>query len=388
MRRLAFRIGLLVLPVTVAAWAGCSSTEDTPEPGLDAGAEGAPDVTISPPADAATDAGAARDCAADLDADGLPHHLDCTGLYADFASKTLATGNAPYKPGVEFWSDGADKSRFLHLPTGTKLDISSFDDWKFPAGTKAWKEFKLEGKRIETRLYWKIDATAWRHVVYRWNADETDAVRLDTGEKIAQAGKPPYEIPATGTCIACHAGRAEPLLGVEPVSLGLSTSTGVTLASLAADGRFSQAPPATQLTLPDDGTAKAAAALGWLHANCGACHNPSTNAGAFYTGLHFLIRASDVIPDGGGAPDAKTLDGYKTAYCVSSSRVDPDGGAYKRIRGGSPSESIVSILAGSRAPDGGEPSAATQMPPLVTHAVDTAGKALLDDWIAALPPCP
>ena len=96
----------------------------------------------------------------------LPDSLADTGLYSNFAQKTLADGVRPYTPGLTFWSDGAQKSRFLYLPPGTKIDTSNMDEWVFPIGTKVWKEFVVDSKRVETRLFWKVSATEWLATTY------------------------------------------------------------------------------------------------------------------------------------------------------------------------------------------------------------------------------
>ena len=385
MQKAFFRGAFLVVPLATAAWAGCTDETGGDQPRGDAGLEAAPAPDVFVPVDAPFDAAPPkRDCAADKQADGVQMHLDCTGLYSDAASKTVATENVAYAPAVSFWSDGAEKSRFLFLPAGAKIDITNFDEWIFPDGTKLWKEFRLAGKRIETRLYFKAQGS-WRHTVYRWNDAETDAVRKDNGEKVALTGKPPYEVPNTGQCDACHMGRKEPVLGVEAVQLGLPGATGVTLATLAASGRFNIAPPVTTITLPEDTTNKARPALSWLHANCGQCHNNSDNAGAQFTQLFFLLRPSQILSDA-GTPTVADLDPYKTAVNVMSSRANVDAGTnYVRIVPGDPSSSLASILSGRRVPIGQDPNVAIQMPPLVTRQVDVAGHALLDAWISALP---
>ncbi len=84
-----------------------------------------------------------------------PDRLSQTGLYADLASRTLAPGILSYVPRYELWSDGAQKKRYLHLPAGGRIDTSAADDWRFPVGTKVWKEFDVGGKVVETRLLWK-----------------------------------------------------------------------------------------------------------------------------------------------------------------------------------------------------------------------------------------
>lgn len=390
MHKVFLRLGTMgvvfTLPLSAAIWSGCSSSDDpatTPTP--DAAPEAAPDAYVAP-VDAAVEAAApGRDCAADLQADGLQQHLDCTGLYSSFTTKTVAADNKPYTPGVTFWSDGAEKSRFLYLPPGTKIDIANFDEWKFPNGTKVWKEFRLDGKRIETRLFQKAK-DAWQHTTYRWNDAETDAVRKDGGEKVPIAGKSVmYEVPNTGQCDGCHMGKTDSLLGVEAIGLGLPTAQGVTLASLAADGRFSVAPPMTTITIPDDGSGTSAPALGWLHANCGACHNSGSGA-AMFTGQWLQLRPSQLYPEAGVAT-VQDLDTWKTAVNINSSRTDVDAGVpYKRIVGGDAAHSLMSILSGRRAVSPEEPNPIIQMPPLVTRQVDVAGHALLDAWIAVIPP--
>ncbi len=87
---------------------------------------------LGPGADAGTDA--TSDCAAG--AAGQPTELRCTGLYADWNTKTLAPGVRPYDPGLHLWSDGADKARWIYLPPGTQIDTSNMDQWTFPKGTK------------------------------------------------------------------------------------------------------------------------------------------------------------------------------------------------------------------------------------------------------------
>ena len=388
MRNVLLRSAFFVLPLMGAAWAAGCSSDDPPGASPEAGVDSRSLVdTTAPPADAADAADAApkRDCTADQLADGLWKHLECAGLYSDIAAKTISKDAKAYTPGVEFWSDGAVKSRYLYLPPGAKIDITDFDEWKFPVGTRVWKEFVVDGKRIETRLYVKAKADDWRHTSYRWNDAETDAVRKDEGEKITRAGGSLYEMPNTSQCDACHTGKADQLLGVEAVSLGLVTAKGVTLATLAAEGRFSAPPPVTTITIPNDQGGTAAPALGWLHANCGSCHGKDGISG---TDLVWRLRAAQLVHDGGPAT-VQALDPWITAVNKASQRPDFDAGAgafYLRIAGGSPSTSLTSILSGRRVPDTVEPSSNDQMPPLVTRRLDVAGHKLLDDWILQIPP--
>jgi hypothetical protein len=375
-------LGLLLAVGPVVA-IGCSEdAETTVPPTVDSGS----DVQTTPvDAGSTVDARPARDCVADRSADGLATHLECAGLYEDFASKRVGAATRPFTPGFSFWSDGAEKQRFVYLPPGSKIDVSNFDEWSFPKGTRFWKEFTVGGKRIETRLFEKL-AEGWKRTSYRWNDGETDATRTEAGELLSLPGRTPYEVPKGEHCDYCHAGRVEPVLGFQALSLGVATASGVTLSVLQAEGWLSTTPPATTLMIPNDDTTLAAPAIGWLHANCGHCHNSNPNAGAAGASLRMLVRPSQLLPDS-GVTSARGLDVWSTGVCKPSERDAPSGGKYLYIAGGSASTSLAAILLGSRA-DAGTETIISQMPPIVTHAVDVAGKKLVDDWIAALPTCP
>src|SRR5436305_4822918 len=83
-----------------------------------------------------------------------PRLLSATGLYAD-ASLKIDARNRPYSPQYPLWSDGAGKSRWMYLPPGVQIDGTDIDSWVFPVGTKLWKEFAFDGRRVETRFLWR-----------------------------------------------------------------------------------------------------------------------------------------------------------------------------------------------------------------------------------------
>jgi hypothetical protein len=381
-RDLALISAIAIVALDVAAACSDSSTAAlASDAGVPAESGAGPLPEAAPPAEAA----APLDCATDRGPDGLATHLSCADLYADITTKTVAADTRPFTPALEFWSDGAVKQRYVRLPSGSTIDISNFDDWRFPVGTRLWKEFKVEGTLVETRLFAKTDG-GWKHTAYRWNAQATDAVRQDTGERIDLPGRTPYEVPNSDQCDFCHAGRVEPVLGFQALGLGLAAAKGVTLATLASEGALAPAPPTTTLAIPDDATKLAVPALGWLHANCGHCHNDNPKAGAYGASLKMLIRPSELVGDG-GVTSADGLAAYRTGYCKPSERDAPAGGYYLYISGGSVNDSVAALLLGSRATPGQE-SILTQMPPILTHVVDTVGQKHVDDWITALPPCP
>jgi hypothetical protein len=313
---------------------------------------------------------------------GVPDDLACTGLYSDWASKTVAANVLPYTPGLVFWSDGAQKQRWIYLPPGTQIDTTDMDDWVFPIGTKIWKSFTLNNALIETRLIWKQPDMTWDYAVYRWSADGTSATQITGGEKNVNGTT--YEIPATSACTQCHGGRADVVLGIDLLGIGVPAAEGVTLASLADAGRFTTPPPATTVVIPDDSTQKAAAALGWLHVNCGvSCHNGEPNAVAFETHLYTKLLAAQLYPHGtadAGLGTVADLDPYTSEVGVPAS-LTPGGVQYLRIAPGDATHSLTVLTSITRGGDGGIP----QMPTLVSHIPDDAGVTELEAWINALP---
>jgi len=175
------------------------------------------------------------------------------------------------------------------------------------------------------------------------------------------------------------------------VSLGLPGATGVTLMKLIDDKKLTVDPALKQLAYPAPSAAaggdKAAPALGWLHANCGPCHNDNATASAFQTVARFQLKATELLPVDGGPVTTEQLTSYKSLLCKNSFRDETAGVPFKYIRSGEPTRSLISILSGRRNAPGQGPN--EQMPPLATHIVDANGHKLLDDWITALtPPCP
>jgi hypothetical protein len=297
--------------------------------------------------------------------DTAPTDIACTGLYGDAALTTLGSGVREFAPSTPLWSDGASKKRWLLLPDG-QIDTSNPDAWVFPVGTKAWKDFAVAGKRIETRFFWKVSDTKWVRATYVWSDDESHATRVDKG--VPNARGTGFDVPDTEACDRCHEGRKERLLGVDAIGLGAAGATGVTLASLAAEGRLTTTPPATPLTF---GTATSAPALAWLHVNCGAaCHNENENATANATGLRLKLRVD-------AAWNVSASEVAQTTLGVGAKM--PSFAGEVRIVPGRSDESLLIRLAGTR----GDPQA--QMPPVGSSQVDDTGMAALRAWIDAMP---
>ena len=381
-----FIVILLASGAALHAGCGTKGNDASPDGGDDAASPSADGGRE--PVDAGMVPGGPVDCKTDLDKDGLYKHLKCAPLYTDIAQKTVTPAALPYTPGLPFWSDGAEKQRWLMLPDNTQIDTTDIDTWIWPVGTSAWKEFKLDGKRIETRVY-KKRANDWTFATYQWAADESDAVKITGGAQLSRgAGQEPYVIPSLNDCAMCHDGQKDKLLGLEAVNLASLGAVGLTLGALVAMNKLTKNPTQTAITFPEDATGKAAAALGWLHVNCGVCHNEHAAAGG-QSHLYLLTKPSLLfVGDGGAAPAVSSLPAWTTTVDQQSDIALPSDagpGNYVRIKRGSPAASLISVLAHARVPADGTPSDKTQMPPLVSRIVDPVGLQKLDDWITALP---
>lgn len=189
----------------------------------------------------------------------LPERLSQTGL--DEA------GVRPFEPRFALWSDGASKQRWIALPAGASVDVRQPDAWRFPAGTRLWKTFRIDGRPVETR-HMRLDAAGrWHFASYVWHGD--DAVKAPSrGQVLTLPGGQRYDVPSVGDCMACHAGARSPVLGFAALQLGPAVP------ALMREGLLNGAPAAWATQVPDFVAANPAehAARGYLHANCGHCH--------------------------------------------------------------------------------------------------------------------
>jgi len=121
----------------------------------------------------------AGDPAAAPGAPPKPLRLSETGLYA--ADGSVDPANRPFAPQYSLWTDGASKARWVFLPEGAKIDVTDLDAWRFPAGTKLWKEFAWGGRRVETRLIWQPAEETGRGAVAAIEAGMVEGVDMIFG---------------------------------------------------------------------------------------------------------------------------------------------------------------------------------------------------------------
>ncbi len=296
-------------------------------------------------------------------------------LYSNFATKAVDTvRNVPFAPNYALWSDGALKKRWVSIPTGGKIDNSSMDYWKFPIGTRFWKEFStngLNGTLLETRLVERIGDTEYRMGAYVWNAAGTEAEWTLVGAQNVNGTN--HDVPSLAQCQRCHDG--EPGRGLSFSALQLYNATPLSLADLTAKNMFTVGVNGTK-NYGATGTAVDKAAMGYLHANCGHCHNPN-NAQTFPI-IDMILRLST------GDADGTIFDTKMYKQIVNrptSLFVIPGQTASFRVVGGNPAQSAIMYRMSRR----GETA---QMPPIASEEVHTVGVEAVRAWIETLPPPP
>lgn len=288
----------------------------------------------------------------------LPDRVSGLGLYADLRSGAVVSEVRAYRPTFSLWSDGASKRRWIRLPPGATIDTANVDSWRFPVGTELFKEFSFEGKRIETRILRRVndDDDGWVAMTYAWNAAQTDAFAVSDGVTGALGTK--YDIPEARTCMACHGGRPERVLGFGAIQLSHEAKDPdeITLDRLADEGVLSVRPPhgIAVAGAPND-----VAAIGYLHANCGHCHNGGRPPGATYfrppPSVDLGLRVHDLVTPG-------------------STRAEATANRFRM--GANPARNHLIVRCMTR-----EGSQWRRMPPVGTKVLDTEGLALVHGWL-------
>ncbi|MBT8117219.1 MAG: PQQ-dependent sugar dehydrogenase, partial [Gammaproteobacteria bacterium] len=215
---------------------------------------------------------------------GPPTLLSATGCVNPVNPSEPAAGLIPYAVNLSFWSDGADKERYLAVPDGVTIDVASDGDFEMPHGSVLLKHFRLYGSLIETRFVLRRADGSWAGYTYEWNASRTDAQLVDLDGKDVVIDGQTWHYPSSAECLACHTLAAGGSLGPEALQLNRTytyPSTGRTanqLDTFDAIGLLS-APldpdlKSTALVTPDAQAALELRARSYLHANCANCHRP------------------------------------------------------------------------------------------------------------------
>jgi hypothetical protein len=306
-----------------------------------------------------------------------PRTLAETGLYSDVDALEIDPQHVAFSPQYPLWTDGAVKRRWISLPPGAAIDGSNPEAWIFPTGTRFWKEFSFGGQRVETRFL-KLQADgAWLYAAYAWSPDGRMALLApERGKRGAydHGGQRSHTIPGVNDCKACHRGGRSEILGFSALQLSPDrdplaphAETRLTdLDDLIRKGllvgfprSLREPPPRIASPSPTE-----RAALGYMHANCGHCHNQQ---GSLKNLELFLGHVS-------GAAQQPAIDStFDHAVRKPAPGQSPD--AKSRIAPGHPDRSALLQRMASR-------YSALQMPPMGTELVDEEAVALIQRWIA------
>lgn len=299
----------------------------------------------------------------------------------------IASYVSTFVPKYPLWADGATKDRYVYIPKCATIDTTDPDHWKYPVGTTFWKTFTVEGAKFETRLLHRFGAGTldWTYAAYQWapgvGAATIDDPRLatlapDTGVPNPTPLK--HDIPSIGQCKGCHNGLEEKVLGFQAIQLSHpAAGTDIAIDKLNELGMLSKPAPAGGYQVP--GTAVQAAALGYMHGNCGGCHNDKTPLPA---SLPQLLRLSVL------QTTYDTTDAVKSTVGITVVSGNTAISGKKRIAPMDPANSAIWIRMSARTGDGiAAHTAGLQMPPSGTHVADTeGGMKLVSDWVNSIAP--
>lgn len=314
----------------------------------------------------------------------LPQRLSETGLFVEGSTQQVLQGVLAYEPQFGLWTDGAAKRRWIYLPPGQGIDVAQADSWQFPAGTRLWKEFAF-GRAVETRFMELQADGQWRYATYVWRPDGRDAVLapVDGIADLPVPGAPGGRatIPSRADCLVCHDNGATPVLGFSALQLSTGGSTApvgnqnsqapqVDLPQLLRARLLRNVAPQWSKSQPDIPATDAVerAALGYLHGNCGYCHN---DTGPLASLDLSLLQSADAST----RSRARTLQTLLRTMGRYRDSAAPQ--LVQRVVAGDPTASILLHRMRSTSPS-------ARMPPLGVSRPDNDATRLIERWIRSL----
>jgi uncharacterized repeat protein (TIGR03806 family) len=314
----------------------------------------------------------------------MPALLSQTGVFKDPRGLVPTDGLIPYDLIVAFWSDGAEKTRWVAIPD-EKIQFSPAGDWRFPKGTVFVKTFELSTdvghpnvkRRLETRLLVCDEAGGVYGVDYKWRTDNSDAellsaslleevpIKSSSGEIHNQT----WYYPSRQDCLTCHNARTGGVLGVKTRQMNhdFAYPSGTTANELQAWNHIGLFAPSidqqdfamfAKLAAADDQTRSLEdRARSYLDANCSHCHQPGgtvANFDARYgTSLdrQALIDGPVLIDQGVDRP--RIIAPHDVWRSIAFMRMNTAGDI--------------------------------RMPPLARETIDEKGVELLRQWILSMP---
>jgi uncharacterized repeat protein (TIGR03806 family) len=316
----------------------------------------------------------------------VPLLLSQTGAFKDTAALEAADGLVPYGVNSPLWSDGAVKSRWIGLPTDSRIRFAAEGEWGFPNGTVFVKHFDLpiddmhpkKLRRLETRLLVRDSHGAVYGVTYKWRADMRDAdlmmeggdedivIKTATGTRVQH-----WHYPSSAECLQCHTAAAGYVLGVKTRQINGSFTYPRTktddnqLRAWNHAGMFDQALDEKAIagyralvSVNNTAAPLEARVRSYLDSNCSQCHRPGAGVLAFWD-----ARYDTPLP----------LQDILRGRLASNLNID---GATV-VTPGDPNHSMIYLRANGLGDH--------QMPPLARNVVDTKAVASIAQWIKTLP---
>jgi mono/diheme cytochrome c family protein len=212
----------------------------------------------------------------------------------------------------------------------------------------------------------------WAGYTYEWNAQRTDAMLVPGGKSVT-IGAQSWSYPSGNDCLTCHTAAAGFSLGLEVSQLNHDftyASTGRSanqLRTLDAITLFTTplGDPALQPAMPDPFDPAAPLverARAYLHTNCAQCH-----------------RGGGLTPSSMDLRYSTLLSSTNACGAMPQSGDLGLGAAARIIAPGSAAASVLVERMNRRD--------SNAMPPLASSVVDSAGVALLEQWIGSLTAC-
>jgi uncharacterized repeat protein (TIGR03806 family) len=314
----------------------------------------------------------------------IPKLLSQTGAFKDVPHLVPSDELVPYDLIVPFWSDGAQKLRWIAMPAG-KIEFSPSGEWVFPAGTVFVKTFELPvdarnpelKRRLETRLLMVRGGGLVYGVVYKWRPDLSDADLLPDSltesvpiaNAAGQTHSQSWYYPSRKDCLTCHTKLSGGVLGVKTRQMNhdFAYPSGVSdneLREWSHLGLFTKPLREADIEgLPrlaaagDESRSVEDRARSYLDANCSQCHRPGGTVAGFDARYDTPLDRQELVNG------AVLLDqGIDRPRIISPHDIWRSI-AYMRI------DTVGDI----------------RMPPIDRETIDERGVALMREWIESLP---
>jgi uncharacterized repeat protein (TIGR03806 family) len=299
---------------------------------------------------------------------GFPTLLSQTGCVMPTDATKPVAAMIPFSVALPFWSDGAEKERFLAVPDGQTIAVAADGDFTLPPGGVTMKNFRWQGKLFETRFFVRHNDGSYYGYSYEWNDAGTDATKVaETGKDKTLTGLA-WTYPSTSGCFTCHSEAAGRSLGLETRQLNFPGLYGTAKANqfktLQHIGLLSGNMTAlAAFPAKDDATvAVDTRARAYLAVNCSNCHRPNGPGRGVWNALFDTpfkdMKICNAVPEQGdlGVTGATLLKPGMHASSLIWMRM---------------SQRTMSF-----------------MPPLATKLVDTVGADLLGKWTDGVTACP